>query len=346
MKVRALSLLIAGTVIVGSLAGCGANSPDKAASGAKDDSYQKIELVMAVNGTDIQIDARVADKFAELVEEETDGKVTIAVYPNDQLAGGNSTKGIEMIAGGGVDLAAYATCVMAVIDEQLSVATIPWIFEDYQDARETIDGTGGEYYAERLEKKGITYLGSFHNGFRQITNSKREVKTPEDVKRLKIRVPGSEVYMKFFKTLGADPVAMSWSEVFTAIQQGTIDGQENGICITESAKMDEVQDYLTLWNYTYENDLFVANTEIWESLEPKTREMLQEKAREACEWGRDTLEAEEADIVKEFEAEGMNVTELTEEELDAFKESVSDMKQEFIKKYGEKACEAFDIEEE
>ena len=99
-------------------------------------------------------------------------------------------------------------------------------------------------------------------------------------------------------------------------------------------------------NYTYENDLFVANTEIWESLEPKTRKMLQEKAREACEWGRDTREAEEADIVKEFEAEGMNVTELTEEELDAFKESISGMKHEFIKKYGEKACEAFDIEEE
>ena len=168
----------------------------------------------------------------------------------------------------------------------------------------------------------------------------------DDSYQKKIRVPGSKVYMKFFKTLGADPVAVNWSEVFTAIQQGTIDGQENGICITESAKMDEVQDYLTLWNYTYENDLFVANSEIWESLESKTREMLQEKAREACDWGKDALEAEEADIVKEFEAEGMNVTELTEEELDAFQESISGMKQEFIKKYGEKACEAFDIEEE
>ena len=289
---------------------------------------------------------RVADKFAELVKEASDGNVTIDVYPNDQLAGGNSTKGIEMIAGGGVDLAAYATCVMAVIDEQLSVATIPWIFDDYKHAREVIDGTGGEYYAERLEAKGITYLGSFHNGFRQITNSKREVRTPDDVKRLKIRVPGSEVYMKFFKTLGADPVAMSWSEVFTAIQQGTIDGQENGICITESAKMDEIQDYLTLWNYTYENDLFVANTEIWESLEPKTRELLQEKAKEACEWGRDTVEEEEAAIVEEFKSEGMTVTELTEEELDAFKNKISGVKQEFIEKYGEKACKAFGIESE
>lgn len=346
MKARVLSLLTAGAVMTGLLTGCSGGTKNVEASGEAGKGYQKIELVMAVNGTDIQIDSRVADKFAELVEEASDGNVTIAVYPNDQLAGGNSTKGIEMIAGGGVDLAAYATCVMAVIDEQLSVATIPWIFDDYQHAREIIDNTGGEYYAERLEAKGITYLGSFHNGFRQITNSKREVRTPEDVKRLKIRVPGSEVYMKFFKTLGADPVAMSWSEVFTAIQQGTIDGQENGICITESAKMDEIQDYLTLWNYTYENDLFVANTEIWESLEQKTRDLLQEKAKEACEWGRDTVEQEEADIVEEFRSEGMTVTELTEEELDAFKEEISGVKQEFIEKYGKKACEAFRIESE
>ena len=168
----------------------------------------------------------------------------------------------------------------------------------------------------------------------------------DDSYQKKIRVPGSKVYMKFFKTLGADPVAVSWSEVFTAIQQGTIDGQENGICITESAKMDEVQDYLTLWNYTYENDLFVANSEIWESLEQKTRDLLQEKAKEACEWGRDTVEQEEADIVEEFRSEGMTVTELTEEELDAFKEEISGVKQEFIEKYGEKACEAFRIESE
>ena len=103
-----------------------------------------------------------------------------------------------------------------------------------------------------LANKGITYLGSFHNGFRQLTNSKHAVTTPEDLKGLKIRVPGSAVYMGVFKALGASPTAMSWSEVFTAIQQGTIDGQENGCSVTKSAKMDEIQDYMTIWNYSYE----------------------------------------------------------------------------------------------
>lgn len=339
-------LLLTAVLTAGMLSGCSKTETETANQGAEGDggAYQKIELVMAVNGTDIQIDAKVAKYFAELVEAESNGRVTVAVYPNDQLAGGNATKGIEMIACGGVDLAAYATCTMAVIDENLAVATIPWIFEDYKEARETIDSTGGAYYAERLEQKGITYLGSFHNGFRQITNSRREVRTPEDVKGLKIRVPGSEVYMKFFRTLQADPVAMSWSEVFTAIQQGTIDGQENGVSITKTAKMNEVQDYLTLWNYTYENDLFIANTAVWESLEPKTRQLLQEKAREACEWGRDTVESEEAVIVQMFRADGMKITELTDEEMQAFQEVMEGTKQELIAKYGVEACGAFGVE--
>ena len=309
----------------------------------EDGEYQTIELTMAVNGTDNQIDARVGDYFAQLVSERSGGNVTVAVFPNDQLANGNASRGIEMIASGSIDLAAYATCTLAVIDEKLPVATIPWIFDDYAQAREVIDTTGGEYYAQRLAMKGMTYLGSFHNGFRQITNSKHEVTTPADMENLKIRVPGSVVYMGFFRALGADPTSMNWSEVFTAIQQGTIDGQENGVSITSTSKMQEVQNYLTMWNYSYENDLFVANTEIWESLEPQTQELLQECATEACEWGRDVLEAEEAQILEEFEAAGMTITYLTEEEQAAFDEAIAPFKAEMEAYFGPEACAAFGI---
>ena len=311
--------------------------------GGSEDGYQVIELTMAVNGTDNQIDARVGDYFAQLVEERSGGNVTVAVFPNDQLANGNASRGIEMIASGSVDLAAYATCTLAVVDEKLPVATIPWIFDDYAQAREIIDTTGGAYYAERLALKNMTYLGSFHNGFRQITNSKHELSEPADMEDLKIRVPGSVVYMGFFRALGADPTSMNWSEVFTAIQQGTIDGQENGVSITSTSKMQEVQDYLTMWNYSYENDLFVANTEVWESLEPETRDLLQECATEACEWGRDTLEAEEAEILEEFEAAGMTITYLTEEEQAAFDEAIAGFKAEMIDYFGADACAAFGI---
>ena len=340
MRRKGLKLACLAMALVMLLSGCSTAVDGDRAEG----EYQTIELTMAVNGTDTQIDARVGDYFAELVAERSGGNVTVAVFPNDQLANGNASRGIEMIASGSVDLAAYATCTLAVIDEKLPVATIPWIFEDYDEAVAVIDSTGKDYYAERLAMKGMTYLGSFHNGFRQLTNSKHEVRTPEDVEHLKIRVPGSVVFMGFFNALGADPTAMDWSEVFTAIQQGTLDGQENGVSITDSSKMYEVQDYLTLWNYSYESDLFIANTEVWESLEPKTQELLAECASEACDWGRETLVNEEAATIEKFKEEGMTVTYLTDEEMAAFEEAVADFKQEMFDYFGADACAAFGIE--
>ena len=339
MKRRIWFSVLALTLSLVLLCGCGSSgSLDSAGSG-----YQKIDLVMAVNGTDTQIDSRVARYFADMVEEKSGGNVTVDVFPNDQLAGGNATKGIEMIAQGSVDLAAYATCTLAVIDSQLPVATIPWSFDSYADARKVIDETGWKYYAERLEKKGITYLGSFHNGFRQITNSKTVVDDPSDLKNLKIRVPGSEVYMGFFNALGADPTSMSWSEVFTAIQQGTIDGQENGVSVTSTAKMAEIQDYLTMWNYSYENDLFIANTLVWNNLEEKTQKLLTECAVEACNWGRDALEAEEEELLAEFKEQGMTITYLTDEQKEVFNAAIADWKAEMIEKFGKHACDAFGI---
>ena len=334
-----ITALLAAAMIAATLTGCG--STDTTERG--EDEYQKINLSMAVNGTDTQIDSLVAHHFADLVAERSNGNIVIDVFSNDTLAGGNSTKGVEYIAVGGSDLGAYATCVLANLEPKMSVATLPWSFTSYQQAREVIDSTGGAYYSELLAAKGITYLGSFHNGFRQLTNSKHAVTTPEDMKGLKIRVPGSAVYMSVFKALGASPTAMSWSEVFTAIQQGTIDGQENGCSVTKSAKMDEIQQYMTIWNYSYENDLFVANTKVWENLEDNTKELLQQCATESCEWGRDRLESEEDELIKGFQDEGMQVDILTEEQLQAFKEAVADVTAELKQSYGEEACAAFGI---
>ena len=338
MRRKPIALLLALVMLTMLLCACGSGDGDVA-----EGEYQKITLVMAVNGTDTQIDTRVAKYFAQLVEERSGGNVIIDVFPNDQLAGGNATMGIEMIAQGSVDLAAYATCTLAVIDSQLPVATIPWAFDSYADARAVIDSTGGQYYAERLAAKGITYIASFHNGFRQLTNSKTVVDDPKDLKNLKIRVPGSEVYMGFFRALGADPTSMSWSEVFTAIQQGTIDGQENGVSVTATAKMDEVQKYLTMWNYSYENDLFIANTKVWDSLNENTRQLLTDCALEACEWGRDALEAEEAELLAGFEKNGMEITYLTDEQKAVFADAIADWKAGMIDRFGEDACAAFGI---
>ena len=149
--------------------------------------------------------------------------------------------------------------------------------------------------------------------------------------------------MNTFNALGANPTAMSWSEVFTAIQQGTIDGQENGCSITKSAKMDEIQKYMTIWNYSYENDLFLVNTKIWENLPQNTRELIQQCATEACEWGRDKLEADEEALIQGFRDVGMQVDVLTEEQLAVFQDTVKDVVADLKATYGEEACAAFGL---
>ena len=117
----------------------------------------------------------------ELVEEASGGVITVDVFPNDQLAGGNASKGIEMISDGSVDMAAYATSVLSALDERVSIGTVPWLFDSYAEAREVIDSTGLAYYDSVLERLDLKVIGSFHNGFRQLTNNKRPVTSPEDL---------------------------------------------------------------------------------------------------------------------------------------------------------------------
>ena len=347
---KVIALVLAAVLCAAMLAGCGSSAPASSAPAASGSAssdapkYEKLTLTMAVNGTDTQVDSRVANHFKELVEAETDGAITIEVFPNDQLAGGSSSKGVEMVADGSTDIAAYATVALSVLDPKLGIALVPWTFSSYTQAREIIDATGLDFYNSVLNEYGLTAVGSFHNGFRQLSNNVRPVTTPDDLKGLKIRVPGGEIYMSFFKEFGADPTNMNWGEVFTALQQGTIDGQENGVSITSTSGVVEVQKYMTIWNYTYENDLFLANSTIWNTLSEATRQMLTEKAIEACNWGRDQVEAEQETLIAEFEEQGMEVTILTPEQLAPFQEVVKDLRQSFFEKYGEEACAAFGVE--
>lgn len=331
-KVLAMVLALA---MVFALCACG-NGGDSA-------TYDKITLTMAVNGTDTQVDSRVANNFKELVEEATDGAVQIEVYPNDQLAGGNASKGVEMVVNGSTDIAAYATVSLSVLDPKLGIALVPWTFSSYEQARQVIDDTGLAYYDSILQDYGLTAVGSFHNGFRQLSNNVRPVTAPEDLKGLKIRVPGGEIYMDFFRLLGADPTNMNWSEVFTSLQQGAIDGQENGVSVTSTSGVLEVQKYVTIWNYSYENDLIVFNSDTLNGLNEATQKVLKEKAVEACNWGRDIVEQEHDQLIQEFRDQGIQVDELTDEQLKVFQDKIADFCQSFYDKYGEEACAAFGI---
>lgn len=308
------------------------------------EGYQKVRLVMTANGTAEGIETLTAKRFAESVEKESQGMVHIEFYPNDEMTGGNTNEAVRSLIEGGVDLGAYVSGTMSMIDPRLEIATIPWSFNSYQEVRKIIDDTGGAYYSKILSDYGLVYLGSTHNALRQLTSNRNPVRNPEDLKGMRIRVLGGEVYRRFFSALEAEPVPLSWSELKIAIKQDYIDGQENGFFLMNSGHLNEIQKYMTVWNYLYENYLFVANRKTFEQLEPKTQALLITKMKEACEWSRDYLEKEEKLIRLKFAKEGLEIIDLTAEELKRFQDKVKPLREELKEKYGAEACKAFRID--
>ena len=339
---RFLSIVLA-LCMVFALCACG-NDSNNGGSDADSSKYDKISIDLSCNGqSDTANDCIGANLFKQYIEEQSGGAITVTIYNNDQLAGGNMTKGLELVMDGTVQMDIHSTSIISSIDKRLMVSCLPWTFSDYQAAEDAFFGAGGEFVSSVLAEHGLTYLGALHNGFKCMTSSKCQIKAPSDLVGQKIRTPGGDLWNGFWSALGASPQAMSWSEVYTAMQQKTIDGQENGCSVTKSAKMDEIQQYMTIWNYSYENDLFVANSRVWESLDENTRQLLQECATESCEWGRDHLEAEEDQLIQGFMDSGMQVDILTEDQLQAFKDAVAGVTADLKTEYGEDACAAFGI---
>ena len=311
---------------------------------SNNNEYQKVRMTLATSGAENGINTIVAKKIAEMVSLESNGNVIIEVYPNEQLAGGNTTKGVSMISDGAIDLAVYTSGTLATIDKRMPIATLPWTFTDYDEAKRIIDNSGGNYYRKILSEHGIVYLGYIHNGFRQISNNRNIVKSPEDLKGMKIRILGNEGYWQFFKLFGAEPMPMSRSEMSMALKQGYIDGHDMGIFQSDFDKPNEMEKYMTIWNYAYETYIFMINSKTFNNLEPKTQELLRQKSKEACEWGRDWLEKNEQNIKNKFLNKGVTITELSSEEIDIFKEKVSPLINQLKARYGDEACTAFEID--
>lgn len=343
--VLALSMTVLMTCV---LSGCGSKEAPtvsaSASSASAETEWEKVNIVMSTIGSETNSDTVSARKLAEEVKAETGGAINIEVYATDQLSGGDMAKSVELLSANTIQIMTTSGGTLSsTVDEKMQVHCIPFSFATYEAANEAIEGGGGAFWASTLANKGITYLNYTHNGLRQITNNVRPIKTPADMAGLKIRVPGGAVYMSVFQALGADPNSMNWSEVFTALQQGTIDGQENGYMVTNSNNLFEVQRYLTEWSYMYEANLWIANSSFWEGLKPETREYLQNKIDEICVYGRGLVEDGEADIKADFVAKGMEIYVPTEDEFNQFKEAVSSVIDEYKTLYGEDACSAFGI---
>lgn len=262
-----------------------------------------------------------AEKFAELLDEKSDGRMTVNLFANEQLSGGDPAAGVEMLANGDKAFSYNSPIIYSGIDSRFSAITAPFLYADYDEADAAIADGGAEAYMGLTEDMGIKMLGFGESGFRQITNSKKEITEPGDIPGLKVRVAGSDLFLDIYQELGADPVSMNFAEVFTSLQNGTIDGQENPFDVIYSNGLMEVQDYLTVWNYVYDPLILGMNLEMYEALSDEDQAIVDEAAAEANEYQINLSRENEATQLAEMEEE-MTVTTLDADQLQAFREAM------------------------
>lgn len=319
------------------LGACGSEGASNEAN-ADDKEY---DLKMSVTVSDSSTWYEAAQKLKEDLAEESDGRINLEIFANEQLSGGDSGKAVEGLSKGTIDLTFNSTIIYSILDERFGVASAPFLFSNLEEVDGVFNGEGGEKLKEVLSEKGVHALGYGQNGFRQLTNSVREVKSPDDIAGLKLRIPGIQMYTDLYRELGTDPVTMTFSEVFTALQQGTIDGQENPIDVIYSSKLNEVQDYITMWNYSYDPLVLGMNKELYESMSDEDKELFDRLGKEAAEYQVELAREKEAGQIEELKAAGMQFYEPTEEELAAFKEQVQPLYDKYTDIWGADLLEAF-----
>jgi len=281
-----------------------------------------------------------AQEFARLADEKSNGRIKINLFANNQLSGGDNVKAIEFLIQGKNDLSYDSTIFYSLVDEKFGVISAPFLFKDWADVDQKLGGEGGEALKALLREKGIEPLGLGQNGFRQVTNNSRQIKTPDDLKGLKFRIPGIKMYVDLWELFGANPVQMSFPELFPALQQGVVDGQENPIDLIHSTKFYEVQKYLTMWNYSFDAIVMGMNKKLFDSLHPEDQEILREAATAANEYQVKLSREKESQQIAELE-QLMEVHYPTEEELNAFKEKVSPIYEKYGPVWGQELLDAF-----
>lgn len=280
-----------------------------------------------------------AEKFGELLDEKSGGRMTLNLFANEQLSGGDPAAGVEMLSNGDKAFSYNSPIIYSGIDPRFSAITAPFLYASYEEADAAMANGGVEAYEKLTEEMGIKMLGFGESGFRQITNSKHEITEPADINGLKLRVAGSELFLNIYKELKADPVTMNFSEVFTSLQNGTIDGQENPFDVIYSNGLMEVQDYLTVWNYVYDPLILGMNQELFESLSDEDKKIVQEAATEANEFQVSLSREKEAEQLAKMKDQ-MTVTELDADQLATFREAMQPVYDSYNSKWTPEVAEA------
>ena len=272
-----------------------------------------------------------ATKFEELVEERTDGKVNIEIFPNASL--GDERTLLEGMQIGTVDMGVITNGPVANFVEEMAVFELPFLFPSPEAAYSVLDGPIGQELLDKLADVNLKGLAYAERGFRNLTNSERAVNSPEDLDGLRIRVMENPVYTDTFRELGANAIPMAWTEALTAMQQGTIDGQENPVNVIHSFKLDETQNYMTLSRHTYAPAIFVMGMPAWNQLPEAAQAVLEEAAQEAAEHERQVNAVMEAEQLAALREAGMEINDAPD--MEAFQAAVAPVYEKYGEQFGD-----------
>lgn len=341
---KVIALLLA-LMLVFSLAACGGNdknttttdnntttnntttdnnntTTDTNTTDTTDVEYDEITLNIAGTAAETNNVSKGMLKWEELVEEKSGGKVQVEVFLNATF--GTGTAVIESIQAGSVQLGECTLSSYASFCPDVQYTGVPFSFDSREHAYAwTQTDFAQQLKQEVIDSTGMYILGWFENGIRMLSNGKHTVTCPDDMKGLKIRVMDSPIYIEMFTEMGASPTPMAYSEVYTALQQGTVDGQDNPYSIFVSTNYYEVQDYFTDLSHTFDFTAFVMSNDVLNSVNDATREMLIECGKECEEYQHQVSMEAEADNIQKIKDEGVELYNLTDEERQLFRESVA-----------------------
>jgi len=271
------------------------------------------------------------DTFAREVEKRTNGRYKVQNFYSGAL--GAERESIEALQIGTLDLTMTSTGPVPNFVPEVAILDIPFLFRDYAQARAVLDGPIGQEMLARFPSKGLVALAWGENGFRHMTNSKHQVVVPADLKGLKMRTMENPVHIQAYKAFGIIPTPMAFTEVFTALQQGTVDGQENPLSVITSAKLDQVQKYLTLTGHVYSPALILMSKAQWDKLSAADRQAFLDAAKEAVKANRARIDADERKAVADLQAKGMLV--VVDVDKAKFQAVLAPTFAEFGKKFGQ-----------
>lgn len=252
--------------------------------------------------------AKGMEEFQRLLDEYSNGEIALEIYPNSQL--GNERDLVEGVSLGTIPMALVSTGPFPNFLPDFAVLDLPYLFQDAQAAYSALDGEVGLELLGQLEEKGIKGLGFYENGFRHVTNNKQEILLPADVKGMKIRTMENDIHMNTYRQYGANPTPMAWSEIFSALQQGTVDGQENPTIIIETAKVYEVQKYMSLTGNFYSPCVLIMNKKLFYNLSQADREIIERASEEAKHWQREYSQNYEQEALEKLRAAGCIISEV------------------------------------